>query len=57
MKTNQSNNSREESTYSLLIRSEEKKRAATEVIVYALIVLSGLAAIWEFGQEFFWYQS
>jgi hypothetical protein len=57
MKANEPNNSREESTYSLLVRSEEKKRAATEIIVYALIVLSGLAAIWEFGQEFFWYQS
>jgi hypothetical protein len=53
MKTNEPNNNREESTYSLLVRSEEKKRAATEIVVYGVIVLSALAAIWEFGQELF----
>jgi hypothetical protein len=57
MKTNEPNNNREESTYSLLVRTEERKRAAIEVIAYGVIVLSALAAIWEFGQELFWYQS
>ncbi|MEY2560976.1 MAG: hypothetical protein QOG51_1391 [Verrucomicrobiota bacterium] len=57
MKTNEPNNKREESTYSLIARSEETKRAAVEVVVYSVIVLSMLAAIWEFGQELFWFQS
>ena len=58
MKTKEPNNKkREESTYALIMRSEEKKRILTEAAVYGLIVLSALAAIWEFGQEFFWFQS
>jgi hypothetical protein len=56
MKTNKSNNTPEESTYSLLVRSEETKRAAIEVIVYSVIALSLLAAIWEFGQELLVFQ-
>jgi hypothetical protein len=57
MKTNEPNKKREESTYALLVRSQEKKRVLTEAVVYGLIVLSALAAIWEFGQELFWFQS
>jgi hypothetical protein len=57
MKTNEPNIKREESTYSLIIRSEEKKRMLTELVVYSLIALSALAAIWEFGQELFLFQS
>ena len=53
MKTNEPNNYREESTYSLLVRTEERKRATVEVITYGAIALSALAAIWEFGQELF----
>jgi hypothetical protein len=51
MKTIKANNKREESTYALIVRSEEKKRVLTEAIVYGLIVLSAMAAIWEFGRE------
>jgi hypothetical protein len=57
MKTNKPNIKREESTYSLIVRSQEKKRMLTEAVVYGLIMLSALAAIWEFGQELFWFQS
>ena len=57
MKTNEPNIKREESTYSMLVRSEEKKRMLTELVVYSLIALSALAAIWEFGQELFVFQS
>jgi hypothetical protein len=57
MKTNQLDNRREESAYSLLLRSEEKKRATTEVIVFGVIVLSLVAAIWEFGTELLLFQS
>jgi hypothetical protein len=39
------------STYSLLVRSEEKKRALFETIVYGLILLSALAAILQFVDQ------
>jgi hypothetical protein len=55
MKTNEPNNKREESTYSLLVRSEEKKRALVETAVYGLVILSAVAAILEFANEFFWF--
>ena len=55
MKTNQPDNKREESTYSLLVRSEEKKRSFIEVVVYGLVILCAVAAILEFANEFFWY--
>jgi hypothetical protein len=57
MKTNKTNTQGEESTYALIVRSQEKKRLLGEAIVYGLIVLSALAAIWEFGEELFWFQS
>ena len=57
MKTNKRNNNKKESIYSLLVRSEEKKRAAIEVLVYSALVLGALTAIWEFGQELVWFQS
>jgi hypothetical protein len=56
MKINDPNLKMEESTYSLLVRSQEKKRVFTEAVVYGLIVLSALAAIWEFGEELFWFK-
>jgi hypothetical protein len=55
MNTNETDNKREESTYSLLVRSEEKKRALIEVVVYSLVILSAVAAILEFADEFFWF--
>jgi hypothetical protein len=57
MKTNELNNKREESTFSLLVRSEEKKRAVIEVVVYGLVILSAVAAILEFADEFFWFHA
>jgi hypothetical protein len=38
-------------TYSLLLRSEEKSRDMLETTVYALCVLSALFAIWQFAQQ------
>jgi hypothetical protein len=55
MKTNKPNIKKEESTYSLLVRSDEKTRALVEMVVYGLVVLSAIAAIWEFANEFFWF--
>jgi hypothetical protein len=51
MKTNQTNNNVEESTYALLVRSEDKKRALLETILYGLIILSALAAILQFADQ------
>jgi hypothetical protein len=40
-----------ESTYALLIRSEEKSRSAFEVVTYPLLILGPLIAIWQFAQQ------
>jgi hypothetical protein len=49
MKTSQPNNNVEESTYALLVRSEDKNRALLDTIVYGLVILSALAAILQFA--------
>jgi hypothetical protein len=41
----------QESTYALLIRSEEKSRNLFEVVVYPLLILGPLIAIWQFAQQ------
>jgi hypothetical protein len=51
MKTIQPNNKVRESTYALLVRSEDKKRALLETIVYGLIILSALAASLQFTDQ------
>jgi hypothetical protein len=49
MNTNQT--TPHESTYALLMRSEEKPRTLLEMIVYGLFILSAVAAIWQFAQQ------
>ena len=39
------------STYRLLIQSEEKSRNILETALYALVAVSGLAAIWQFAEQ------
>jgi hypothetical protein len=51
MKTKQINPNAEESTYALLTRSEDKKRAVFEAIVYGLVVLSVVTAILQFAEQ------
>ena len=51
MKTNKPLNEGEETTYSLLVRSEEKTRAIFETIIYGLIILSAIAAILQFAAQ------
>jgi hypothetical protein len=51
MNTNQTNNEVHESTYALLVRSEEKERTLLETIAYGLFILSSVAAIWQFAQQ------
>jgi hypothetical protein len=40
-----------ESTYALLVRSEEKKRNVMEIVVYALFILSVVFSIWQFAHQ------
>ena len=42
-----------ESTYALLVRSEEKKRNVLEILVYALFILSAMFTIWQFELQTF----
>lgn len=37
-----------ESTYGLLIRSEEKSRNALEMVIYPLLSIGAIVAIWQF---------
>jgi hypothetical protein len=51
MKTRKQRRRREESTYSLLMRSRDVKREYFEMIVYALVVVSAVAAIVQFATQ------
>jgi hypothetical protein len=48
-RTNTMNN-QFESTYGLLVRSEEKGRGVLEIVVYAASILSVVFSIWQFAQ-------
>jgi hypothetical protein len=37
-----------ESTYSLLMRSEEKSRNLLEMVIYPLLIIGAIIAIWQF---------
>ncbi len=39
-----------ESTYALLVRSEEKSRSVLETMLYAIFVFSVVVGIWQFAQ-------
>ncbi|MFL6584763.1 MAG: hypothetical protein ACJ8KU_09640 [Chthoniobacterales bacterium] len=40
-----------QSTYSLLVRSEEKERNIFEAAIYALFVLCVAVAVWQFAHQ------
>ena len=40
-----------ESTYALLVRSEEKSRSLLETVVYAIFILSAVFSIWQFAHQ------
>ena len=40
-----------ESTYALLVRSEEKSRSLLETLVYGLLILSAVFSIWQFAHQ------
>ena len=51
MKTRQPSNNVEESTYALLVRSEDKKHALFETILYSLVAVGVLVAILQFADQ------
>lgn len=51
MKTNEGSKRGEESTYALLERSVDKKRALFETVLYGLIVVGALVAILQFTEQ------
>ena len=44
-------NSQSESTYALLVRSEEKGRGVLETVLYVAFILSAVLLIWQFAQS------
>jgi hypothetical protein len=40
-----------ESTYALLGRSEEKSRNVFEAVIYALLIVGPLVALWQFARQ------
>ena len=44
-------NTHNESTYALLVRSEEKNRNGLETVLYSTCILSVVIAIWQFAHQ------
>jgi hypothetical protein len=42
---------RPSTTYELVVRSKEKRRAALENLIYALLTMCVVASIWQFAQQ------
>jgi hypothetical protein len=53
MKTIATNGEQFESTYALLVRSEETRRSRFETLVYAILILSTTFAVAQFGRQTF----
>jgi hypothetical protein len=51
VKTKRLRNNVEESTYALLVRSEDKKRDLFETILYSLVAVGVLVAILQFADQ------
>ncbi|MDQ6808486.1 MAG: hypothetical protein M3Z64_03530 [Verrucomicrobiota bacterium] len=51
MKNNTKTSGYSATTYSLLIRSEEKERNIAEAIVYLLFIVCAIFSIWQAGQQ------
>ena len=45
------NTSHAESTYALIVRSEEKERSLLEIVLYTMSILSVVAAIFQFAVQ------
>jgi hypothetical protein len=44
-------NTSSDSTYALLVRSEEKNRSVLETVLYTLFILSAVVSIWQFAHQ------
>ena len=51
MKTTATNPEIFESTYALLLRSEEKQRSRFETLIYTVLAVSTIFAVLQFGRE------
>ena len=51
MKTTSTNPETFESTYALLVRSEEKQRSRFETLVYTVLIVSTIFAVLQFGRQ------
>ena len=49
--TDQLEDQHKESTYTLLIRSEEKSRNVIEMAIYPILILGAVIAIWQFAHQ------
>jgi len=49
--TDQPEDQHKESTYALLIRSEERSRNIIEMAICPILILGAVMAIWQFAQE------
>ena len=49
--TDQLEDQHKESTYALLIRSEEKSRNVIEMAICPILILGAVIAIWQFAQQ------
>jgi hypothetical protein len=43
-------NTKSESTYALLVRSQEKGRTVLEILIFVLCIFSVVVVIWQFAQ-------
>jgi hypothetical protein len=51
MKSSTPTDSPFESTYALLVRSEEKQRSAFETLAYTMLIVSTVFAVSQFGRQ------
>ena len=49
--TNQANQTHQESTYQLLVESEDKEHGVMEDLVYLLLIIATSVTIWQFGHQ------
>ena len=40
-----------ESTYALILRSDEKERSVSETVIYVLLIMSVVFSIWQVAQQ------
>ncbi|MBA2241973.1 MAG: hypothetical protein H0W04_03655 [Chthoniobacterales bacterium] len=51
MKTQTTTSEQFESTYALILRSEEKERGVSEALIYLLLILSAVFSIWQVARQ------